>query len=90
MLGVSRELFCDEVLFTSFGVSTFPQPPLSTASVTDFLHFQECLVATSTEQMLTFPTETKLNNVSSCVPFTQNDNTICYSDIISLMRIAKY
>lgn len=75
MLKVSRELFCDEALFTFFffflGVSTFPQPPLSATSVSDSLHFQECLMATSREQMLTFPIETKLNNASSCVPFAQ-------------------
>lgn len=71
-----------------FHVSTFPQPPSSTASATDSRHFQECLVATSREQMLTFPNETKLNNMSNCVPFTQN--AFCYSDIINLTRIIKY
>lgn len=56
MLRASRELFCDEVLFTSFGASSAsPQPPSSTTSLADFLHFQERLVATSTEQMLDFP-----------------------------------
>lgn len=65
-------LFCDGMFIIS-GVSAFPQPPLSAAtSVIDFLHFQECLMATSREQMLTFPIQTKLNNASSCVPFAPN------------------
>lgn len=33
----------------------FPPPLLSTASLTDSPHFQECLMALSPEQMLTFP-----------------------------------
>lgn len=53
-------------------VSTLPLPPLSFPSVGDFLHFLEALLANSTEQMLSFPVETQLNNVVICAPVTQN------------------
>lgn len=73
-----------------FGVLTLLQPPLSVTSVfaISYISYNPSWQLPENRCWFFSPIGTKLNNVSSCVPFKIQH--VCYSTIISLMRMEKY